>query len=170
MLAEAQHRIGNNLSVISAMLSVQSRQLGDLGARRAIEQAAGRIRVIGDINHLLNHLTSSNVQIDDVLVGELVAKCIDEAGAENRVQHETSIDAIDLPKLMLTPLALLLNECVNGALEHDFPGEAHGVIKVRLEARSEEQGARRLTISRRRASSANGLRVGLRAQPRVSRS
>src|SRR5271166_3775670 len=42
-LAEAQHRIGNNLTVISAMLSLQSRQLVDPGARRAIEQAAGRI-------------------------------------------------------------------------------------------------------------------------------
>lgn len=147
MLAEARHRIGNNLTVISAMLSVQRRQLANLGARRAIEQAAGRIRVIGDINHLLNHLTSSNVQIDDVLVGELVAKCIDEAGAENRVQHETSLDAIELPRLLLTPFALLLNECVNGALEHDFPGEAHGVIRVRFEAQSEEQGARRLTLT-----------------------
>ena len=83
-LAEAQHRIGNNLTVVSAMLSIESRQLGDLGARRAIEQAAGRIRVIGDINHLLNHLTSLNVRIDDPFVGELVAKSIDAAAAEKR--------------------------------------------------------------------------------------
>ncbi len=146
-VAEAQHRIGNNLTVISAMLSIQSRQLGDPGARRAIEQAAGRIRVIGDINHLLNHLTSLDVRIDDPFVGELVAKSIDATGAGNRVRCETSVDPIDLPRLLLTPLALLLNECVTNALEHDFPGMAQGVITVRLEARSEEQGARRLSIA-----------------------
>ena len=146
-LAEAQHRIGNNLTVISAMLSLQSRQLVDPGARRAIEQAAGRIGVIGDINHRLNHLTSLDVRIDDPFVGELVAKSIDAAGAGNRVRCETSVDPIDLPTLLLTPLALLLNECVTNVLEHDFPGVAQGVIAVRLEARSEEQGARRLTIA-----------------------
>ena len=71
------------------MLSLQSRQLGDLGARRAIEQAAGRIRVIGDINQLLNHLTSTHARIDDPVVSELVVKCIEGAGAENRVRYET---------------------------------------------------------------------------------
>ena len=122
------------------MLSLQSRQLVDPGARRAIEQAAGRIGVIGDINHRLNHLTSLDVRIDDPFVGELVAKSIDAAGAGNRVRCETSVDPIDLPTLLLTPLALLLNECVTNVLEHDFPGVAQGVIAVRLEARSEEQG------------------------------
>jgi two-component system, sensor histidine kinase PdtaS len=146
-LAEAQHRIGNNLTVISAMLSIQSRQLGDPGARRAIEQAAGRIRVIADINYLLNHLTSLNVRIDGPFVGELVAKSIVAAGAENRVGYETSVEPVDLPRLLLTPLALLLNECVTSALQHDFPSEARGVIAVRLEARSDEQGVRRLTIA-----------------------
>jgi two-component sensor histidine kinase len=145
-LAEAQHRMGNVLSVISAMLSVQSRELGDPGARRAIEQAAGRVRVIAEVNRALDRLTSMDARIDDVFVSELVAKCIESAGAESRVRHETTIDPIDLPKLMLTPLALLVNECVNHALEHDFPGEAQGVITVRLEAPSEERGLRRLTI------------------------
>jgi two-component sensor histidine kinase len=145
-LAEARHWIGNVLSVVSAMLNVQSREPGDPGARRAIEQAAGRVRVIAEINRALDGLTSMNARITDMFVGELVAKCIESAGAESRVRHETSIDPIDLPKLMLTPLALLVNECVNNALEHDFPGEAHGVITVRLEARSEDQGMRRLTI------------------------
>ena len=146
-LAEAQHRIGNNLSVISALLSLKSRQLADLGARRVVEQAAGRIRVVAEVNQMLNHLTSADARIDNMFVGELVAKCIDAAGAENRVRHETSIDSIDLPKPMLTPLALILNECVNNALEHGFPGDTQGVIIIRLEARSDEQGARRLTIA-----------------------
>jgi two-component sensor histidine kinase len=146
-LAEAQHRIGNVLSVISGMLSVQSRELGDLGAGRAIEQAAGRVRVIAEVNRALDRLTSMDARITDIFVRELVAKCIESAGAESRVRYETSVDPFDLPKLMLTPLALLLNECVNNALEHDFPGEAHGVITIRLEARSEEQGMRRLTIT-----------------------
>jgi two-component system, sensor histidine kinase PdtaS len=147
ILAEAQHRIGNVLSVISAMLSVQSRELSDLAARHAIEQAAGRVRVIAEVNRALDRLTSMNARVDDAFVGELVAKCIESAGAESRVRHETAIDPIDLPKPMLTPLALFVNECVNHALEYGFPGEVQGAITVRLEARSEEQGMRRLTIA-----------------------
>jgi hypothetical protein len=62
-----------------------------------------------------------NVRIDDILVRELVGKSIDAAGAENRM-----LDPIHLPRLLLTPPALLLNECVTRALEHGFPGEARG--------------------------------------------
>ena len=96
MLAEAQHRIGNVLSVISAMLNVQSRELGDLGARRAIEQAAGRVRVIAEINRALDRLTSMDARITDNFVGELVAKCI-EFGRSGEPRTPRDDDRPDRP-------------------------------------------------------------------------
>ncbi len=134
MLAETQHRIGNNLAAISAMLSVQGRRLGDGVARRAIEGAAGRIRVLGELNRMFDRLTSDHARIDDVFVGNLAANCIAAVGAEDRVRCRTSIDPIELPRRNLLLVALILNECVNNALEHGFPGEHSGTIRIRLEA------------------------------------
>ena len=81
-----------------------------------------------------------------------------------------SVDPVDLPSLLLTPLALLLNECVTARSNTDFPGERQGVVTVRLEARSEEQGARRLTIAAGGSSFARGLRARVRARAQASRS
>src|SRR5271166_860511 len=97
MLAETQHRIGNNLAAISAMLSLQGRRLGDGVARHAIEGAAGRIRVVGELNRMFDRLTSDYARIDDAFVGDLAANCITAVGAEDRVRYETSIDPIELP-------------------------------------------------------------------------
>ncbi len=146
MLAETQHRVANNLATISTMLSIQARVLGDGVARRAIDGAAGRIRVVGEVNRMFNRLTSKHMRIDDAFLEDLVTNCIVAFGAEERVQYETSIDAIDLPRRDLLSVALVLNECVNNALEHGFPGEARGTITIRLEASYDGHDKHRLTI------------------------
>jgi two-component system, sensor histidine kinase PdtaS len=146
MLAETQHRIGNNLAAISAMLRIQGRQLDDGVARRAIEGAAGRIRIVGELNRMLNRLTSDHAPIDDAFVGDLVANCIAAAGAEDRVRYDTSIDPIDLPRRNFLLVALILNECVNNALEHGFPDRG-GTIVIYLEASYDGRGKHRLTIA-----------------------
>lgn len=147
MLAEIQHRIANNLAAISAMLSVQGRQLDDGVARRAIEEAAGRVRVVSELNRTFDRVTSNHGRIDDAFVGGLVANCIAAAGAEGRVRYEMSIDPIDLPRRNLLLVALILNECVNNALEHGFRGGDSGTIAIRFEAFREERGKHRLTVA-----------------------
>ena len=146
LLAETQHRIGNNLAAISAMLGVQGRRLGDGVARHAIEGAAGRIRVVGELNRMFNGLTSDHARIDDAFVGDLAANCIAAVGAEDRVRLETWIDPIELPRRNLLLVALILNECVNNALEHGFPGEDSGTIAIRLEVCRDGQGKHSLTV------------------------
>jgi two-component sensor histidine kinase len=146
-IAEARHRVGNNLSVILAMLNIQARHLDDPPARRAIEMAAERVRAIAEINDYLDRSGSTNVRIDDSFVAEFAAKRIEAAGAGHRVGLETAIEPIELPKLMLTPLALIINECVFNALQHGFAGDAQGAIEIRLETRRERHHSRRLTIS-----------------------
>jgi two-component sensor histidine kinase len=146
MLAENQHRIGNNLAAISSMLSLQGRRLGDSVARHAIEGAAERIRVVGEVNRMFNRLTSNDARIDNAFVADLAAHCVAALGAEDRVRYETSIDPIDMPKRNLLLVALILNECLNNALEHGFPGDESGTITIRLEASREGEGKHRLTV------------------------
>jgi two-component system, sensor histidine kinase PdtaS len=147
MLAETQHRIANNLAAISAMLSIQGRRLDDDLARRAIEGAAGRVRVVGELNRMFDRLTLNRAPIDDAFVRDLVANCIAAAGVDDRVRYETSIDPIDLPRRNILLVALILNECVNNALEHGFPSGDSGTITIRLEASYDGRGKHRLTIA-----------------------
>ncbi len=122
-LNEVQHRIGNHLSVVSAMLSIQGRQFDDHKAKRAIEEAGRRIRVMAEINSIMKAITSEETRIDDIFIGELVSKCIAAAGVENRVRIETLIKPVYISKELLPPLALIINECVTNTIEHGFPDE-----------------------------------------------
>ncbi len=146
MLAEARHRIANNLATISAMLDLQGRELGDWVAQNAIEAAAGRIRVVAEIDRMFNRLSSDDARIDDAVVRDLISRCIAAAGAEERVRFETSIESIDLPRSAVLPVALVIGECVNNALTHGFPGSACGTIAIRLTAANDGRSRYRLII------------------------
>jgi two-component sensor histidine kinase len=111
------------------MLSIQGRRLDDGVARRAIEGAAGRIRVVGELNRMFNRLTSNDSRIDDAFVSDLVANCIAAVGAEDRVRNETSIAPIDLPRRNFMLMALILNECVINALNTDLDSDG-GTIAI----------------------------------------
>ena len=101
---------------------------------------------VGELNRMFNRLTSNDAPIDDAFVGDLVANCIVAAGAEDRVRYETSIDPIDLPRRNFLLVALILNECVNNALEHGFPDRG-GTIVIYLEASYDGRSKHRLTIA-----------------------
>ena len=145
-LAETQHRIGNTFSVIAAMLAFQSRQQQEPDVRRAIDQAARRIQVIAAANQMVERTASPEARIDRKFVDQIVDGTIGAFTVGGRVRHEVSVDAIDAPKAMLTPLALILNECVSNALEASMRTNSVAVIVVRLEAQGLAYGERRLTI------------------------
>ena len=54
------------------------------------------------------------------------------------------LGSTDMRSDFILPVALALGECLSNALEHGFPGEAAGWIKVRLEA--DDAGRARLTV------------------------
>lgn len=144
-VAEARHRAGNAFAVISATLALEARRLEDSRARRALRRAGGRIQVMADIGRELDRTASADVRVDAKFLGGFVSARIDAASASERVRHETTVDPIDLPKAMLTPLMLVLDECVVSAIEHGAGSEARGVIRVRLEGG--EPGKRRLIVA-----------------------
>ena len=147
VFAEAQHRVGNNLSVICAALSLQARKSRDPATKRALHEAMERVMLIAEVNRMLAVSGSDAMRFDAAFIERLVGKCIAAAGAEGRVRYSAVIEPIDVRADHLLPIALVLGECVNNALEHGFPDDAAGTLKIRLEASVDGSGKSRLTIA-----------------------
>lgn len=132
LFKELQHRVGNNLNMIAAMLSIQSRALGDDNARHALSEASRRIGLVAEINRMFHDPAHADGVLDDAFVEDLGRKALDAAGVSVGVTFSCAIDAIAMRQDDFLPLSLVLAECINNAVEHGIVDRTSGQIRVTL--------------------------------------
>jgi len=130
LLRELQHRVKNNLYVVTSLLGLQANRIGDSAARRALEEVQHRVHAIGLAYGLLQ--TSQDISHFD-LGNYLAALCRTLIGDDK----EGGIAlALDLEPALVTlqigvPLGLIVNELVSNSLQHAFP-ERRGTISLKV--------------------------------------
>jgi two-component sensor histidine kinase len=151
---ELQHRVSNNIQIISGLLMLQGQALGDRGAKRALTEASSRVGLIARIQRRL-HAEGGERAPFHVFARDLVADAIAASGAPG-VGLEVEGGEAPLHDDQATAVSLVLLECVNNALEHGFAGR-DGVLKVSLVS----EGARHvLTVT----DDGQGLPEGFEAE------
>ena len=145
LLADMNHRFKNSLQAVGGLLHAEGRRVEDAAARAALEDAAGRLRVLGRLHDRL-HLLGEGVSARDTVEmrGFLDGLCSDLRAtlAEGRpVAVRACADPISLSAAQAVPVGLIVNEAVTNALKHAFPGERPGSVTVRLR-RQGERGLR----------------------------
>jgi two-component sensor histidine kinase len=144
-IREIHHRVKNNLQTVAALLRLQGRRLPDEegAARLALQEAEARIASIALVHETLAQERSDIVDFDEVadrvvaLTGELGG-----AGEAAAVRREGSFGM--LAPEVATPLALVLVELVQNALQHGLRGRGG---EVRLEVGPAEPGGLRVTVA-----------------------
>jgi two-component sensor histidine kinase len=140
-IREIHHRVKNNLQTVAALLRLQARRLpdGDDRARAALEEAEHRIGSIAVVHETLSQERSDIVDFDEVadrvtgLTGE-----VGRGAGRVRVARDGSFGLLS-PEVA-TPLALVLVELVQNAVEHGLRGRDGTVhIDVRREHRPTEE-------------------------------
>ena len=127
---ELQHRVSNNITVISGLLQLQSQAVTDVPARRALSEASSRIHLIARIQRQLHDQSGAPMPFCR-FAEEMLAVAIAAAGAED-VQVKVLGGEAPLQLEQATPVSLVMLECVNNALEHGFGPGRGGAITVRL--------------------------------------
>ena len=127
---ELQHRVSNNIQLVSSLLLLQSQAVGDKAAKRALTEASARISLIARIQRQLHSQTGEAAPFN-LFARELLTDAIAASGAPTVALH---IDGGDEPlhEDQATPVSLVLLECVNNALEHAFVPGAEGSVKVSM--------------------------------------
>lgn len=130
MFSELQHRVSNNLQLISSLLQIQAAKITDHEALRALEEAGARIATLGRLHRLLHNPAEQDVDMGAYL-RQLCHDVLDAAGARH-VAWRVEAEPVHIASDRLVPLALIVTELLSNALEHGFPDGRHGHIHVAL--------------------------------------
>src|SRR5437773_7579875 len=135
-IREIHHRVKNNLQTVAALLRLQARRLTGPEARAALDEAVRRVGSIAVVHETLSYAPEEIVDFDDI--AERVAAMAGELSApEPRVTPVISGRFGLLPAAVATPLALVLTELLQNALQHGLahpPGTAPaGTLRVTVD-------------------------------------
>ncbi len=122
LLDEINHRVKNNMQVISSMLTLQAEKEEDEEAARVLQEGQRRIQSMALIHEML-YRSEDMAEIDladyiDELVGTL---CRSYGIDGERIELEMDLEDIKLGINKANPLAQVLNEVISNSLEHAFP-------------------------------------------------
>lgn len=127
---ELQHRVSNNLQVVAAMLALQRRHVDHEVARRALDDAASRLAVVGRISRALYDPAGQGQDMTAFLT-TLVEDVVEASGRADIALHIDAPGGLKLDPDVTVPLALIVAESVSNAIEHGLPDRA-GRIAVDL--------------------------------------
>jgi two-component sensor histidine kinase len=146
-IREIHHRVKNNLQTVAALLRLQSRRLDEPKARAALDEAVRRVGSIATVHETLSHAPEEIVDFDDV-AQRVAAMAGEVSAAEARVKPVLLGKFGLLPSAVATPLALVLAELLQNALQHglaqvglDLAPGLDGLLEV-----SVDRSPQRLTV------------------------
>jgi two-component system, sensor histidine kinase PdtaS len=134
-IREIHHRVKNNLQTIAALLRLQGRRLESPEAREALAESERRIRSIAIVHETLSRDVGDVVSFSDIVLP--LVRVVEETVSteELRLSFEVEGDAGELPGEIATPLAVVLNELMQNAVDHAFPFDGdrtEGNVRVHI--------------------------------------
>ncbi|WP_207538350.1 sensor histidine kinase [Sabulicella rubraurantiaca] len=140
---ELQHRISNNLQMVSSLLAVESRAVTDDRAQHVLQDARRRLDLISRLHRQLHDPEATEIRMDEFL-RELCEDNLAAAGVSDRVRHVLRAAPIALSPARAIPVGLVAAEFIANAVEHGFPDGREGSLVVALA--DEGQGVAALSV------------------------
>jgi len=125
IIKEINHRVKNNLQMVTSVLRLQSRRAVDPGVTEALRDAQSRIAVIAAIHDSLSQEGATSVDFD-ALVGSLLG-LIRHDGVELATVMLGGVGALN--SRIATPLAMAVSELIHNAVKH--AGATEIVVQAR---------------------------------------
>jgi PAS domain S-box-containing protein len=135
LLKEIQHRVKNNLQVISSLFDLQSRYSADHEVLDMLRESRNRVKSIALIHEKL-YQAQDLTRIDFAeYVRTLSVHLFRSYGVGHElVKLKTRFDDFTLAVDTAIPCALIVNELVSNCLKHAFPSGRRGEVRVELSA------------------------------------
>lgn len=130
-IREIHHRVKNNLQTVAALLRLQGRRTVDGEAKQALAEATRRVAAIALVHETLSQALDEDVLFDGISdqMSSMVLDLAATGGRPARVRRVGTFGV--LPSEVATPLALVLSELLQNAIEHAYAGEG-GELEIRV--------------------------------------
>ena len=136
LVKEQNHRVKNNLQVVSSLLSLQAEQLTDEVAKRAVEESQLRVQTMA----ILHRRLYDGAQLAAVDLAEFIPELVGgvlSAYGYPRLQPQFTIDEIFLSADKSVPIGLILNELTTNACKYAFPDNENPRLAITVQCKNE---------------------------------
>ncbi len=131
LLFELQHRVKNNLQMITALIRMEARNLGDEDSGKRFERLAGRINALSVLyDCLYSQGPSESESIDLGTYLSQIASSVMKAHATEGIRLDLTVDTWPVSINVAMPAGLVVNELLTNSLKHAFVGRAGGTIRL----------------------------------------
>lgn len=135
LLAEIQHRVKNNLAIISGLLNLQTEKAPCEVSKQLMIESKNRVMSIAMVHERLykkDNLSKINLQI---YLSELVQELIKSFPLNDvQIKIEEELDRVELEITKAVPIGLIVNETITNSLKHAFNnGNKQPAIKIKMQ-------------------------------------
>ena len=133
LLKELHHRVKNNLQILSSLLSLQSQQLTDDTAIKAVKSSESRINAMALIHRKLYTVDQNRTVDIKEYITELIQYLVYSYGYHERnFKLDLEIKDINIDVDKAIPLGLILNELISNAFKHAYENQPNPRLMVNL--------------------------------------
>lgn len=135
LLRELNHRVKNNLQMVSSLLNLQSNTIDEDSTRELIATGKNRVEALSLVHRkLYQEGLETKIEVKPY-VEELVLNLLH--GYALNIEPEFSIDAVDIDVDKAIPLALIINELVTNTIKHAYNNIDSPELKIVIKKHEE---------------------------------
>jgi len=139
LLKEIHHRVKNNMQVITSLLSLQSKTIGDARAFAVFQDSQNRVKSMA----LIHETLYQSKDLSRINFAEYLQKLVAHVSRSYRIRPDAvkinvNVDDVSLPIDTAVPCGLIINELAANSLKYAFPADTKGEINItfsRVDAR-----------------------------------
>lgn len=133
LLMELQHRVKNNLQMITALIRMEARNLPETETEsgKRFDRLAGRIAALAILYDSLSAQSCRNEETIDLGVYlSQIASSVMQAHAQEGIRLDLTVDTWPVSINVAMPAGLVVNELLTNALKHAFKERDRGTISL----------------------------------------
>jgi two-component sensor histidine kinase len=143
-LQELQHRVKNNLQMITALIRVEARGVSDRTTGEGFDRLAGRVEALGLLYRALDNTPGEGVVDLGIYLSE-IASAVMRAHAVEGIHLDLQVDTWLVSLDVAMPTGLVVNELLTNTLKHAFRGRDGGSIT--LHSTTDAAGGCRIVVA-----------------------
>ena len=120
LLAEVNHRVKNNLTVMISLLKMQKNATNCTETQNAIQDVHDRIMSMALVHQkMYQNKNKTSIELGD-FIADLVVEIRNSLDLKENILYETKIDSVHLDVSIAIPIGLILNELITNSIKHAF--------------------------------------------------
>lgn len=129
LLRELQHRVANNLQMITALIRIEARNVPEDAKDERFSRLAGRVEALGLLYRSLSEEGQAGTVDLGVYLSE-IASAVMRAHAVEGIHLNLQVDTWPVSINVAMPTGLVVNELLTNALKHAFKDREGGTITL----------------------------------------